>query len=96
MVKAQQPGDDDLNNAADDTGDSFCRIYALDQFEARIVRDIAAAMSWTTPREETYYHITSTMRPHEGAGVHWVAAVVEIEKTGKSEATAMAAGTAVT
>ena len=86
---------DKFELVSDDTGDSFCRIYALDQFEARIVRDIAAAMSWTTPRKETNYHITNTMRSHEGAGVHWVAAVVEIEKTEKSEATATAAGTAV-
>ena len=79
----------------DDTGGAFCRIYAFDHFEARIVRDIAAAMRWTAPRKETYYHITNTMRSREGSGYHWVAVVVEIEKKiARSEATAAAAGTA--
>ena len=66
----------------------------MDTFERQVVRDIAAAMRWTSPRKETYYHITNTARGY-GGGSHWVAVVVEIEKTGRSEATAAAAGTAV-
>ena len=67
----------------------------MDHFEARIVRDIAAAMRWTSPRKETYHHITNTMRCGQGGGSHWVAVVLEIEKTERPEATAAAAGTAV-
>jgi hypothetical protein len=78
-----------------DISGAFCRIYALDHFEARIVRDIAAAMRWTSPRKETYHHITNTMRCGQGGGSHWVAVVLEIEKTERPEATAAAAGTAV-
>ena len=51
-------------------------------------------MRWTSPRKETYYHITNTMRSFQG-GSHWVAVVLEIEKIERSEATAAAAGTAV-
>jgi hypothetical protein len=61
----------------------------------QIVRDIAAAMRCMSPRKETYYHMTNTMRSWQRGGSHWVAVVVEIEKTGRSEATAAAAGTAV-
>ena len=92
-IFAQAPDKFELVN--DDRSGVFCRIYALDHFEARIVRDIAAAMRWTSPRKETYYHITNTMRSTEGSGSHWVAVVVEIEKKiARSEATAAAAGTA--
>ena len=55
-IFAQAPDKFELVN--DDRSGAFCRIYALDHFEARIVRDIAAAMRWTSPRKETYYHIT--------------------------------------
>jgi hypothetical protein len=92
-IFAQAPDKFELVN--DDRSGAFCRIYALDHFEARIVRDIAAAMRWTSPRKETYYHITNTMRYSQGGGSHWVAVVLEIEKTERPEATAAAAGTAV-
>mgnify|MGYP005738492095 FL=1 len=92
-IFAQAPDKFELVN--DDRSGAFCRIYALDHFEARIVRDIAAAMRWTSPRKETYYHITNTMRSWQGGGSHWVAVVLEIEKTERPEATAAAAGTAV-
>ena len=89
-IFAQAPDKFELVN--DDRSGAFCRIYALDHFEARIVRDIAAAMRWTSPRKETYYHITNTARGY-GGGSHWVAVVLEIEKTERPEATV--AGTAV-
>ena len=92
-IFAQAPDKFELVN--DDRSGAFCRIYALDHFEARIVRDIAAAMRWTSPRKETSYHITNTMRASQGGGSHWVAVVLEIEKTERPEATAAAAGTAV-
>ena len=92
-IFAQAPDKFELVN--DDRSGAFCRIYALDHFEARIVRDIAAAMRWTSPRKETYYHITNTIRSSQGGGSHWVAVVLEIEKTERPEATAAAAGTAV-
>ena len=89
---AQAPDKFELVN--DDISGAFCRIYALDSFERQVVRDIAAAMRWTSPRKETYYHITNTARGY-GGGSHWVAVVLEIEKTERPEATAAAAGTAV-
>ena len=92
-IFAQAPDKFELVN--DDISGAFCRIYALDHFEARIVRAIAAAMRWTSPRKETYYHITNTIRSSQGGGSHWVAVVLEIEKTERPEATAAAAGTAV-
>jgi len=92
-IFAQAPDKFELVN--DDRSGAFCRIYALDHFEARIVRDIAAAMRWTSPRKETYYHIINTIRSSQGGGSHWVAVVLEIEKTERPEATAAAAGTAV-
>jgi hypothetical protein len=92
-IFAQAPDKFELVN--DDRSGAFCRMYALDIFERQVVRDIAAAMRWTSPRKETYYHITSTMRSSQGSGSHWVPVVLEIEKTERPEATAAAAGTAV-
>ena len=91
-IFAQAPDKFELVN--DDRSGAFCRIYALDSFERQVVRDIAAAMRWTSPRKEAYYHITNTARGY-GGGSHWVAVVLEIEKTERPEATAAAAGTAV-
>merc|ERR1711967_190841 len=93
-IFAQAPDKFELVN--DDISGAFCRIYCLDSFERQVVRDIAAAMRWTSPRKETYYHITNTVRSSQGGGgSHWVAVVLEIEKTERPEATAAAAGAAV-
>ena len=86
-IFAQAPDKFELVN--DDRSGAFCRIYALDHFEARIVRDIAAAMRWTSPRKETYYHIINTIRSSQGGGSHWVAVVLEIEKTERPEASGL-------
>ena len=39
--------------------------------------------------------MASNMIPWQGGWSHWLAVMAEIEKTGRSEATAAAAGTAV-